>query len=118
MKQHLKVKELLGLIETSKKHDIELQSFEIYLFHENELEKGQIGYRYDKDKSALIGGKKGDWQEGWIVIGYDTDMGDPIFVDIDDPLYPIYTAEKGSDIWEPVCIANSIDEIMKQLNEM
>lgn len=40
MKQHLKVKELLGLIETSKKHDIELQSFEIYLFHENELEKG------------------------------------------------------------------------------
>ncbi|MBC6971445.1 thiamine transporter [Bacillus sp. Xin] len=114
MKQHPKAKELLELIETSKKHDIELQSFEIYLFHENELEKGQIGYRYDKNKNSLISGKKGDWQESWIVIGYDTDMGDPIFVDIEDPVYPIYTVEKGAGIWEPVCIARSIDEIMKQ----
>lgn len=113
MKQHPKVKELLGLIETSRKHDIELQSFEIYLFHENELEKGQMGYRYDKNKNSLISGKKGDWQEGWIVIGYETDMGDPIFVDIKNDLQPIYTAEKGAEIWEPVCIARSIDEIMK-----
>ncbi|PHE09496.1 thiamine transporter [Bacillus pseudomycoides] len=118
MRQFPKVKELLGLIETSKKHDIELQSFEIYLFHENELEKGQIGYRYDKNKNSLMSGKKGDWQESWIVIGYDTDIGDPIFVDIDNPLHPIYTAEQGSEIWEPVCIARSIDEIMKQLKEI
>ncbi len=41
MKQHPKAKELLELIETSKKHDIELQSFEIYLFHENEMGEKQ-----------------------------------------------------------------------------
>ncbi len=58
MRQHPKIKELLGLIETSKKHDIELQSFEIYLFHEKELEKRQIGYRYDKNKNLLISEKR------------------------------------------------------------
>ncbi|KEK24497.1 hypothetical protein [Bacillus gaemokensis] len=117
MRQNQKVKELLGLIETSKKHDVELQSYEIYLFHENELEDGQIGYRYDKNKNTLISEKKGDWQEGWIVIGYETDMGDPIFVDIENPIYPIYTAEKGSEIWEPICIVNRIDDIINQLKD-
>ena len=39
MKQQLKIAELLKRIETSKQQDIELGSYEIYLFSENELEK-------------------------------------------------------------------------------
>ena len=50
MKQQPKIAELLKRIETSKQQDIELGSYEIYLFSEIELEKGQIGYRYDKHK--------------------------------------------------------------------
>ncbi len=41
MKQQLKIAELLKRIETSKQQDIELGSYEIYVFSETELEKGQ-----------------------------------------------------------------------------
>ena len=51
MKQQIKIAELLKRIETSKQQDVELGTYEIYVFSESELEKGQIGYRYDKHKS-------------------------------------------------------------------
>lgn len=110
MKQQQKIAELLKRIETSKQQDIELGTYEIYLFSQNELEKGQIGYRYDKHKSK----EHGKWKDEWIVIGYETDMGDPVFVNIDDDAYPVYTAERGTEVWQPVHIGN-IDEIIKQL---
>lgn len=59
MKQQPKIAELLKRIETSKQQDIELGSYEIYVFSENELEKGQIGYRYDKHKNSLISEESG-----------------------------------------------------------
>ncbi|ABS23567.1 thiamine transporter [Bacillus cytotoxicus] len=117
MMQQQKIKELLERIEVTKKHDVEIDSYEIYLFHKDEIEKGQIGYRYDKNNHSLIGENEGEWKESWIVIGYETDMGDPIFVDTDNALYPIYTANKGREIWEPVCIADSINEIINQLQD-
>ncbi|PGT97987.1 thiamine transporter [Bacillus cereus] len=114
MKQQPKIAELLKRIETSKQQDIELGTYEIYVFSENELEKGQIGYRYDKHKSSLISEENGRWQEGWIVIGYETDMGDPVFVNTDDDAYPVYTAERGTETLQPICIGN-MDEVIKQL---
>ena len=42
MKQQLKIAELLKRIETSKQQDIELGTYEIYLFSENELEKDKL----------------------------------------------------------------------------
>lgn len=114
MKQQQKIAELLKRIETSKQQDIELGTYEIYLFSQNELEKGQIGYRYDKHKNSLISKEHGKWKDEWIVIGYETDMGDLVFVNIDDDAYPVYTAERGTEVWQPVHIGN-IDEIIKQL---
>lgn len=114
MKQQPKIAELLKRIETSKQQDIELGSYEIYLFSESELEKGQVGYRYDKHKNLLISEGNGKWQEGWIAIGYETDMGDPVFVNVDDDVYPVYTAERGTETWQPVYIG-SMDEIIQQL---
>lgn len=114
MKQQQKIAELLKRIETSKQQDIELGTYEIYLFSQNELEKGQIGYRYDKHKNSLISKEHGKWKDEWIVIGCETDMGDPVFVNIDDDAYPVYTAERGTEVWQPVHIGN-IDEIIKQL---
>lgn len=114
MKQQLKIAELLKRIESSKQQDIELGSYEIYVLSESELEKGQIGYRYDKHKNSLISEENGKWQDGWIAIGYETDMGDPVFVNVDDDTYPVYTAERGTEMWQPVYIGN-MDEIIKQL---
>lgn len=114
MKQQLKIAELLKRIESSKRQDIELGSYEIYVFSESELEKGQIGYRYDKHKNSLISEEDGKWQDGWIAIGYETDMGDPVFVNVNDDTYPVYTAERGTEMWRPVYIGN-MDEIIKQL---
>ncbi|HFJ9403862.1 TPA: thiamine transporter [Bacillus paranthracis] len=114
MKQQPKIAELLKRIETSKQQDIELGTYEIYLFSEIELEKGQIGYRYDKHKNSLLSKEHGKWKDEWIVIGYETGMGDPVFVNIDDDAYPVYTAERGTEVWQPVHIGN-IDEIIKQL---
>ena len=39
MKQQSKIAELLKRIETSKQQDVELGTYEIYLFSESELEK-------------------------------------------------------------------------------
>ncbi|TKH75245.1 thiamine transporter [Bacillus cereus] len=114
MKQQPKIAELLKRIETSKQQDVELGTYEIYVFSESELEKGQIDYRYDKHKKSLISEENGKWQEGWIAIGYETDMGDPVFVNIDDDAYPVYTAERGTETWHPVYIGN-MDEIIGQL---
>ncbi|WP_426950660.1 thiamine transporter [Bacillus mycoides] len=114
MKQQPKIAEFLKRIETSKQQDIELGSYEIYVFSESELEKGQIGYRYDKHKNSLISNESGKWQEGWIVFGYETDMGDPVFVNVDEDTYPVYTAERGTETWQPIYIG-SMDEIIKQL---
>ncbi len=114
MKQQPKIAELLKRIETSKQQDIELGSYEIYLFSEIELEKGQIGYRYDKHKNSLISEENGKWKEEWIVIGYETDMGDPVFVNVSDDAYFVYTAERGTEALHPVHIGN-MDEIIKQL---
>ncbi len=30
---------------------------------------------------TLVGNTEGDWKETWYVIGYDEDLGNPIFVD-------------------------------------
>ena len=35
----------------------------------------------------------------------------PVFVNIDDDAYPLYTAERGTEKWQPVYIGN-IDEII------
>ncbi|MDC2864987.1 thiamine transporter [Bacillus sp. BP-3] len=113
MMQHPKVYELLQLIQTSRIHDIELQSLEIYLFHKQEFEGGQVGYRYDKKGNSLIGEREGNWQESWFVIGYDTDLGNPVFVDIQN--LHVYIAERGMSTWNPACIMNHIDEIMEYI---
>lgn len=110
MLQNPKIYELVQLTQTSHVHDIEIQSLEIYLFHKEEFKEGQIGYRYDNQGNSLIGTNEGDWQESWVVIGYETDLGDPIFVDT--KTLCVYTAEHGAEIWEPVCIAAHIDEVI------
>jgi hypothetical protein len=49
------------------------------------------------------------WADSWLVIGRDTAVGDPLFVDLDDPQTPVYTAMHGEGEWDPDRIAASFD---------
>ncbi|MDR0132785.1 hypothetical protein [Priestia megaterium] len=86
-----------------------------YLFNKDEVEEGQLGYRIDELGNSLLGNDKGDWKEDWFVIGYDQDLGDPLFVGINDKNYPILTAEHGMGEWVPNIMYNSLKEFINDL---
>ncbi|MGQ7887485.1 hypothetical protein [Paenibacillus sp. WC2504] len=54
----------------------------VTLFSSDELEKAQIGYCIDTNGQSLTGNGDGDWLQSWLVIGYEDETGDPIFIDI------------------------------------
>ena len=50
-----------------------------------------------------------DWQPQWFVIGMETLIGDPVFVDLDDPNLPVFTAMHGMGSWRAVRLAPSLE---------
>ncbi|MGD0155640.1 MAG: hypothetical protein ABSB50_06065 [Terracidiphilus sp.] len=89
----------------------------IRLFTCEELEKGQVGYSVDLNGTSLCGEAKGDWKSSWLVIGSDTGVGDPIFVDTADPKLTVLSAIHGEGAWDPKPIAISIEAFGKILFE-
>jgi hypothetical protein len=79
------------------------------LFNLNELEQRQIGYSIGADGQTLCSPEKGSWLPGWIVIGYDTGLGDPIFIDSETSELPVFTAMEGEGSWDPKPAAFSLD---------
>jgi hypothetical protein len=55
------------------------------------------------------------WQETWLVIGFDEMCGDPIFVDLAKPEYPVYTAMYGTGQWDPSLVAASFEGFVAAL---
>lgn len=84
----------------------------IHIFTRDEFEEGQLGYIVDPDNNSLMGDAEGDWKDSWFVIGYDEDLGDPIFVDVSKNKYPVYTAEHGMGEWEPILLFESVEELL------
>lgn len=84
----------------------------IHILTRDKFEEGQLGYRVDLDNNSLIGDAEGDWKDSWFVIGYDEDLGDPIFVDVNKSKFPVYTAEHGMGEWEPMLLFESVDELL------
>jgi len=89
----------------------------IKLFSGAEVEDGQIGYSVSPDGSSLCSDEAGAWQANWVVIGYETACGDPLFTDIDAAALPVFTAIHGQGAWEPVQIAASIEAFAKCIEE-
>jgi hypothetical protein len=89
----------------------------IKLFNATELDEGQVGYSITAEGESLCGYEEGDWRPTWLVIGYDTAVGDPLFIDTSDPALPVLTAVHGQGTWEPSRIAVSIDTFTHSLNE-
>jgi hypothetical protein len=81
----------------------------IQLLKPEELEEEQIGYSRSEKGKSLCTGKAGSWQPEWLVIGSDTGLGDPIFIDTSRPGLPVLTAMHGGDLWEPRTIARSLE---------
>ncbi|EOP90918.1 hypothetical protein [Bacillus cereus] len=105
MMNHNKIKQLLEHVDRAEDNEIELEcefeSITIELFNSEEIEEGQLGYSFD--------------EEGWIVIGIDSYLGDPIFVDSNDENCPVYTAMHGEGEWELECIAERIEDIIEKV---
>ncbi len=80
---------------------LKIETISIHLFSRDEIEEGQLGYSLDDKGNSLVGNTEGDWKETWYVIGFDEDLGDPIFVDITNENYPIMTAMHGEGEWDP-----------------
>ncbi|MFV5169711.1 hypothetical protein [Bacillus cereus] len=95
--------------------DTEIETISIHLFSREEFEEGQLGYSVDEKDNSLTGDSEGDWKETWYVIGYDENLGDPIFVDIEDKNYPIMTAMHGEGDWEPEIMFSSLNEFLKYI---
>lgn len=66
--------------------------FGFYVVNGCELDDIQLGYSKNLNGDSLIGENNGDWLPNWIVIGTDTEIGAPFFVDITDSKLPVYTA--------------------------
>ncbi|MFU2015115.1 hypothetical protein ACM6Q7_08620 [Peribacillus butanolivorans] len=90
-------------------------SVSFHLFSKDEFEEGQLGYREDEEGNSFVGNNEGDWKESWFVIGYDEDLGDPIFVDIHNKNYPVLTTEHGMGEWEPSVLYDSLEEFLKDI---
>ena len=83
---------------------------------ESSINTLQLGYSIDPDGNDLTGMDEGDWQESWVVIGTDTEVGDPFFVDISESSLPVYTAMHGNDYWEPELVATSLNSFLELLS--
>jgi len=60
-----------------------------------------------KGYSIIPEGSETDWRASWLVIGHEISMGDPVFIDVEEEDFPVYTAPHGEGSWSPTQIAPS-----------
>lgn len=77
-----------------------------------ELETAQQGY------SVIPEDDETDWQDDWVVIGYEGLCGDPIFIDTSNEDFPVYTAAHGMGQWSPQLIASSFSHFIQILERL
>src|SRR5512139_4289849 len=92
------------------------EGFRIYT--PEELEKAQLGYSKHPDGKDLTGQDEGDWKKEWIVIGRDTNLGDPYFTDTSQAHLPVYTAMHGTGSWEPYIVSPCLHSFLSSLDHL
>jgi len=73
------------------------------------IEALQTGYGIGPAGEQLMTGDPGSWRPEWYVIGFDVDLGDPVFVDLSEPQFPVFTAAHGAGRWTPEPLAPSLN---------
>ncbi|TWX55659.1 hypothetical protein [Colwellia hornerae] len=73
------------------------------------LNKAQIGYSVDKKGGSLVNNAIGNWQNSWLVIATDTELGDPYFIDLADKHLAVYTAiAEQENQWQATLVSASL----------
>ena len=68
--------------------------------------------------SAQAGYGGAGWSPEWLVVAEEDELGDPIFTDIEAEPLPVFTAEHGAGVWEPIQIADSFDSFVSALAQI
>lgn len=105
----MKVPLLIKMLGELRSHEISYGYGGLKLLEADELDEGQIGYSVSPDGQSFCGVRPGDWRASWIVIGHDTGLGDPLFIDMSDVGVPVFTAAHGEGAWNRRPVAISLD---------
>jgi hypothetical protein len=74
-----------------------------------ELNKAQVGFSVDEKGKSLVDNTECSWQNSWLVIAQDTELGDPYFVDLNDDNLAVYTAlAEEENQWQATLVASSL----------
>lgn len=103
----------LALISSLPATEVSFGAGGIRLLTAGEFEEGQVGYSVDPDGSSLCGEAIGEWKSSWLVIGFETGVGDPVLVDTSDPKLAVLSAMHGEGAWDPRPVAISIEAFGK-----
>ena len=105
----MKVPPLIKMLGELRSHEISYGYGGLKLFEADELDAAQVGYSVGPDGESFCGAKPGDWRASWIVIGHETALGDPLFIDMAAAGPPVFTAAHGEGAWNPKPVAISMD---------
>lgn len=72
----------------------------------------QQGYSVSPEGEDLTGSRDGEWRAAWLVVGWDEDLSDPLFVDLAEDALPVFTAMHGAGKWEPEPVAPSLATLL------
>lgn len=89
---------------------------EIELAPASGLAAAQVGYAVTPSGESLLD-PDGGWQSEWLIIGQETLLGDPVFVDLDEPALPVFMAMHDLPDWEPVLLAESLEAFLSAARE-
>ncbi len=88
------------------------------LLSNDEIQSKQVGYSHLEDGTNICSIAEGNWRSEWIIIGWNSLQGDPIFLDCSDHEYPVYTAAHGGGAWDPNLLSSSYSGFLEILKEL
>lgn len=104
-----------ALLADAEPRQVSVGYTDLYLSGPDELEAEQLGFARDSNGKDLTGRLPGQWRPEWIVIGHEDKLGDPIFIDLLEPGYPVYTAMHDALSYGPMLLASSFQTFMQGL---
>lgn len=110
------MQEIIEAIKSKNLKEVFFGSNGFSIADEGSIKDIQLGYSVHPDGSDLSGTNEGDWQKSWVVIGTDTEVGDPFFVDTSEPSLPVYTAMHGMGEWSAELVSTSLTSFLEVLD--
>jgi hypothetical protein len=122
------VEQYIAIRQTSPIEEVTFGWMGIKVYQPHQLKRAQLGYSVVGRWAywlSFLGiywrrpwKREGDWRDNWLVIANDDLVGDPIFVDLQLDVLPVYTAAHGEGEWEPILLASSFRGFVEALREI